>query len=227
VVHVVNFNQRGRTPVGMMKRYVDDGYVGDVCHINIWWGITFQYYVRPEISSWRFRRETGGGSVYEMSHTFDFARFLCGNVRRICGIASTSESFRRFTDVPIGMKVEVPDSSAFLLEFENGATGVIHTSFLTRGIGRSGKSEPRVEITGTRGRLVTFDGNQLKGIQDSQGPLQDLPQTSPYPEPCQQFIRAITKKEKAKSDFYEGFKAAEIADAALLSIAEKCWVTME
>ena len=28
VIHAVNFNQRGRTPVGRMKRYIDDGYCG-------------------------------------------------------------------------------------------------------------------------------------------------------------------------------------------------------
>jgi predicted dehydrogenase len=223
---VVNFNQRGRTPVGVMKRYLDDGYVGDICHVNIWWGLTFQYDMRPEISSWRFRPDTGGGTIYEMIHTFDFARFLCGDIRRICGIAATSEPFRRFADVPAGMKVQVPDSSAFLLEFASGATGVLHTSFLTRGIGPSGKSEPRVEVTGTRGRLVTFDGNRLMGIRDRQGPLDDLPQGDPYAEPCRQFIWAITKKGEAKCDFYEGFKAAEIVDAALLSVAERRWVTL-
>ena len=170
---------------------------------------------------------SGGDSVSEMIHTFDFARFLCGEVRRICGIARTSEPFRRFPDVPSGMKVEVPDSSAFLLKFESGATGVIHTSFLARGIGPNGKSEPRVEVTGTRGRILTFDGDQLRGIRNGQGPLDDLLQTDPYPEPYLQFVRAIAEKEKADSDFYEGFKAAEIVDAAHLSIAEDRWVTLE
>ena len=37
VIHAVNFNQRGRTPVGRMSSYIADGYVGDVYHINIRW----------------------------------------------------------------------------------------------------------------------------------------------------------------------------------------------
>ncbi|KYF75803.1 hypothetical protein BE20_56740 [Sorangium cellulosum] len=226
VAHVVNFNQRGRTAVGDMQQRIKAGFIGDLCHINIWWGISFQHDVRPEIASWRFRPETGGGTIYELVHVFDFARLLAGEVRRLVALASTSERRRPFCDAPEGADVTVPDSSAYLLEFNSGATGVIHTSFLARGVGPSGKSEPRVEATGTRGRIATVDGHALQGIQGAQGPLVDLRAGEPCPQPYAQLIRAIRTGEPAVPSFFDGYKAAELVDAAHLSIAESRWVEL-
>jgi predicted dehydrogenase len=226
VVHAVNFNQRGRTAVGGMARHIAAGFIGELCHINIWWGITFQYDVRPEIGSWRFRPETGGGTIHEMVHVFDFARFLAGEVKRLVAMASTSERRRPFPDAPEGANVNVPDSSAYLLEFESGATGVIHTSFVARGVGPSGKSEPRVEVTGTRGRIVTVEGTRLQGISGAQGPLRDLDPGEPYPQPYEQFIRALSAGSPVQTSFHDGYKAAELIDAAYLSIAERRWVEL-
>jgi predicted dehydrogenase len=68
VVHAVNFNKRGSTAVGSLRRYLDQGFVGEICHLNLWWGMSLQHDVRPEVGSWRFRPETGGGPIYELVH---------------------------------------------------------------------------------------------------------------------------------------------------------------
>ena len=65
VVHATNFNQRGRTPVGRMKQHMDAGYIGRLFHANIWWGQTQAVEDKPEVASWRFKAEDGGGPVYE------------------------------------------------------------------------------------------------------------------------------------------------------------------
>jgi len=224
LVHVINFNQRSRTAVGSMQRHAAEGFVGEPCHLNIWWGHTLQYDVEPGIDSWRFRPETGGGTLYELIHVFDFARFLMGEVKRLCALTSTSERFRPFHDVPSGMSVKVPDSSACLLEFESGSTGVIHTSFLSRGVGPSGTSEPRVELTGTRGRLVTVEGSRLEGISGGQGKLREVALGEPYPTPYEQLVRGISRGEPVRTSFYDGYQAARLVDAANLSALKGQWV---
>ncbi len=230
VVHAVNFNKRGATAVGSLRRYLDQGFVGEVCHLNIWWGMSLQHDVRPEVGSWRFRPETGGGPIYELVHTFDFVRFLAGEVRRICSLAATAEPFRPFADAPDGLPVTVPDSAAHLLELASGATAVIHTSFVSRGIDPNGRAEPRIEVSGTRGRIVTVDGLRLQGLSNEQGPLRELA-TVPYPQPYEQFIDAILGGGGAtggqiETRFEEGYKAAQLVDAAHLSLRERRWVDL-
>jgi predicted dehydrogenase len=224
LVHVINFNQRSRTAVGSMQRLAAEGFVGEASHLNVWWGLSLQYDVQPGIGSWRFRPENGGGTLYELVHVFDFARFLMGEVRRLCALTSTSERFRPFQDAPDGMAVNVPDSSACLLEFESGTTGVLHTSFLSRGVGPSGTSEPRIELTGTRGRLVTVEGNRLKGICDGQGRLREVELGEPYPTPYAQLVRALSRGEPVRTSFHDGYEAARLVDAANLSASEGRWV---
>jgi predicted dehydrogenase len=250
VIHAVNFNKRGATAVGSLRRYLDEGFVGEICHLNIWWGMSLQHDVRPEVGSWRFRPESGGGPIYELVHCFDFVRFLAGEVRRICSLAATAEPFRPFADVPGGLPVTVPDSAAHLLELESGATAVIHTSFVTRGTDANGRAEPRVEVSGTRGRIVTVDGiagigggvggiggigggQRLQGISGGQGALVEL-ETAPYPLPYEQFVDAIVAdvtgagaaEPLVETRFHEGYRAAQLVDAAQLSIRERRWVDL-
>lgn len=225
VVHAVNFNLRERTAVGSLRRYLEAGFVGDLYHLNIWWGMSLQHDVRPEIGSWRYRPETGGGTIYELVHVFDFARWLGGEVKRICTLASTSEPRRPFYDAPDGMAVEVPDSCAHLLEFESGATGVLHTSFVSRGLDGTGRSEPRIEVSGSRGRIVTVDGHRLQGVSGPQGPLVEL-ETTPGLQPYEELVRAIRTGSAVQTSFREGWKAAELVDASLLSVAERRWVDL-
>jgi predicted dehydrogenase len=228
VVNAVNFNLRGRTAVGSLQHYLRQGFVGELYHLNIWWGMSLQHDLRPEIGSWRYRPETGGGPIYELAHTFDFVRFLAGEVRQICSLASTAEPFRPFADAPDGLQVTVPDSAAHLLELASGATAVIHTSFVSRGLDASGRSEPRVEVSGSRGRIVTVDGHRLQGVSGEQGTLRELA-VFPTPQPYEQFLDAILSgvpRSLVETSFHAGYKAAQLVDAAHRSAAGRCWVTL-
>ena len=123
VVHSTNFNQRGNTTLGRIKRYVDAGYTGDLIHIDIRWGQSMFDDARPELLSWRGMANMGGGTVYELIHVFDAVRFLGGEVSRICALWRTSIPHRKFSDAPDGMEVDAPDSSAFL----SWNSGAAHT----------------------------------------------------------------------------------------------------
>ncbi len=227
VIHAVNFNQRGRTPVGRMKRYIDAGYVGDIYHVNIRWGFSSQQDTRPDVPSWRYLPEHGGGTVYELIHVFDMARFLNGEVARVSSVLNTAEKHRKFIDAPDGFDVEVPDSSAFLLEYVNGAYAVIHTSFVQRG-------EPlrrgvTVDVGGSKGRIVSNGLFGLLGTSGENAALAELDPGPPYPQPYEQFVAGALAGDQSLIDtgFEAGLEAARIVDAIHKSWAERRWVDVE
>jgi predicted dehydrogenase len=47
------------------------------------------------------------------------------------------------------------------------------------------------------------------------------------PLPYEELVRGITEGTPVRTSFREGWKAAEIADAAFLSVAERRWVEIE
>ena len=127
VIHSTNFNQRGNTTLGRIKRYLDNDFLGRIYHANVWWGMSHQFDARPETLTWRFRSKNGGGSVYELIHAFDMLRFINGEVSRVVSTFDTTTKHRPTADNPEGIDVDVPDATAFLCEWRNGGFAVVHT----------------------------------------------------------------------------------------------------
>ncbi len=226
VVHSTNFNQRGNTPLGRMKRYVDSGYVGELIHIHIRWGQSMFDDVKPELLSWRGLTNMGGGTVYELIHVFDAVRFLGGEVSRIYALLRTSIPHRKFSDAPEGMNVDAPDSSAFLLELQGGAYAVVHTSWVSRGTGPDGRTIVEFEVTGSEGRIMSNGRYGIVGANMEFGQLSELDPGNPYPQPYELFINSIRTGEPVETSFKDGVKAALIADAAFLSAREDRWIDL-
>ncbi len=226
IVHAINFNQRERTPVGRMRRYMDAGYLGRLYHANMWWGQSHAPEDRPEVATWRFRPESGGGPVYELIHALDMCRLLGGEVRRLVALLDTAVPHRSFADVPEGFDIEVADSDAIMLEWKDGGYAVIHTSFVSKGTAADGTTNARVEVSGSGGRMVFDTLDQLRGVSGVTGPLSDLDLGEPRPQPYRQFVNAILTGEPVETSFYDGFKAAELVDAVLLSGREDRWVEL-
>lgn len=228
VIHSTNFNQRGNTTLGRIKRYLDNDFVGRIFHANLWWGMSHQYDARPETLTWRFRSENGGGSVYELIHVFDMLRFINGEVSRVTATFDTTTKHRPTADNPEGIDVDVPDTSAFLCEWQNGGYAVVHTSFASRGTDPDGKTSPRVEISGELGRIATDGRYGILGVTGPNGPVGQLDPGPEYPQPYQRFADAVLAGDQSliETSFYDGMKAAEIVDAAYLSVAESRWVEL-
>ncbi len=226
VVHSTNFNQRGNATLGRIKRYVDAGYTGDLIHIDIRWGQSMFEDTRPDLLAWRGLAGMGGGTVYELIHVFDAVRFLGGEVSRILALLRTSIPHRKYADAPEGMDVDAPDSSAFLIELRSGAYAVVHTSWVSRGTGRDGRSVVQFEVTGHKGRIVSNGRYGLLGANEEIGQFSELDPGDPYPQPYELFVNAIRTGEPVETSFVDGVKAAEIADAAFLSAREDRWVEL-
>lgn len=228
VIHSTNFNQRGATTIGRIKRYMDNDFVGRIFHANVWWGMSHQYDARPETLTWRFRAENGGGSVYELIHAFDMLRFINGEVSRVVATFDTTSPHRPTADNPEGIDVDVPDTSGFLCEWRNGGFAVVHTSFASRGTEPDGKTSPRVEISGELGRITTDGRYGIQGVTGPNGPVGQLDPGIEYPQPYERFANAVLAGDQSlvETSFYDGMKAAEIVDAAYLSVAESRWVEL-
>jgi predicted dehydrogenase len=229
VIHSTNFNQRGNTTLGRIKRYLDNDFLGRIYHANIWWGMSHQFDARPETLTWRFRSENGGGSVYELIHAFDMLRFINGEVSRVVSTFDTTTKHRPTADNPEGIDVDVPDATAFLCEWQNGGFAVVHTSFASRGTDPDGKTSPRVEISGEHGRITTDGRFGILGVTGPNGPVGQLDPAAEYPQPYGRFADAVVAGDQSlvETSFYDGMKAAEIVDAAYLSAAESRWVELD
>lgn len=227
VIHATNFNQRGRTSVGRIKRYIEDGYIGRPYHTNIWWGMSQAIDVRPQVRAWRFNPHQGGGTVYELIHVFDMARFINGEVTRIVALLNTAEPHRPTADAPDGMDVTVPDSSAFMMEHANGSYTVAHTSFVSRGT--DSREGPRIEVSGEKGRIVSDGIHGLIGNSGPNGPLVQLDPGPAHPQPYEQFVAACIKGDQSLVDtgFEAGLEAAKLVDAAYESFRERRWINLD
>lgn len=72
----------------------------------------------PGVPWWRVMAQSGGQMVEQTTHIFDLARYLVGDVRRVCA----AYALRTMMDVP---NLDVPDVGTAVLEFRSGAIGTI------------------------------------------------------------------------------------------------------
>ena len=143
------FNQRTNCVYRKMKEMLDAGEVGEIKRMNWivtdWYRTQFYY----DSGAWRatWAGEGGGVLLNQCPHQLDLLQWLCGLPVRV----------HAFTHEGKWHDIEVEDDVTAYLEFANGATGV----FVTTTADAPGTN--RLEITGTRGKLVcendklTFD----------------------------------------------------------------------
>ena len=143
------FNQRTNCVYRKMKEMLDAGEIGEIKRMNWivtdWYRTQFYY----DSGAWRatWAGEGGGVLLNQCPHQLDLLQWLCGLPVKV----------HAFTHEGKWHDIEVEDDVTAYLEFANGATGV----FVTTTADAPGTN--RLEITGTRGKLVcendklTFD----------------------------------------------------------------------
>ncbi|MDI9520904.1 MAG: Gfo/Idh/MocA family oxidoreductase [Bacillota bacterium] len=143
------FNQRANSMYIKILEMLKNGELGEIKRVN--WLITDWYRTQAYYDSgaWRatWAGEGGGVLLNQCPHQLDLLQWLCGMPKKVQAFAHEG----KWHDI------EVEDDVTAYLEYENGATGV----FITSTADAPGTN--RLEITGTRGRLVcendviTFD----------------------------------------------------------------------
>lgn len=110
------FNRRFNWAMQAFKKAVDEGRFGQLtlCDAYVKWYRTQAYY---DSGAWRgtWKLDGGGALMNQSIHTIDQLLYLAGDVKRLS--ASTT--------CLIHEGIEVEDTAVAILEFENGARGVI------------------------------------------------------------------------------------------------------
>ncbi len=140
----VMFNQRSNKLFGEARRIVASGELGELRRA-VWiitnWYRKQRYY---DSGDWRatWSGEGGGVLLNQAPHNLDLWQWICGmpvSLRAECGVAKYHD-------------VEVEDEACIFAKYENGASG----TFITSTGDYPGTN--RLEITGSRGKLVLENG---------------------------------------------------------------------
>jgi predicted dehydrogenase len=197
----------------------DLGQMVRVNWINTDWYRTEAYYAS---SGWRatWKGEGGGVLLNQCLHNLDTLQWLCGMPARVRGFCQLG----RFH------QIEVEDDVTAYLEWPNGATGTFISST------GEAPGTNRLEITGTRGRLVlesnrlVFTRNETDMLEFSQTAKQgfvkpevrqsDIPFENadmPHATMVQNFVNAILDGESLVAPGEEGIHSVELANVMVYS----------
>lgn len=129
----------------LLKQAVDQGRFGTIAlaEASIKWWRTQEYY---DSSPWRgtWALDGGGALMNQSIHTIDLLLYMMGPVKRVCAFASSHAHDG----------IEVEDNAVAILEFANGARGVIQGSTACwSDVGHAAQ----VQISGTGGSAFMVD----------------------------------------------------------------------
>jgi UDP-N-acetyl-2-amino-2-deoxyglucuronate dehydrogenase len=207
----VFFQDRLRPDVAAMKRLIDAGRLGKPVFASgrVKWYRPPEYYAT---SRWRgtFALDGGGALMNQAIHTVDLLQWLFGPVVQVAARTATRIH-----------AIEAEDTAAAVLDFENGAIGIIEaTTSVFPGYAR------RVELSGAEGTLI-LEGDRLvaadlrNAVDVGTASPTDLESTaSPVVSDCtphqrvfEDFIRAIETNGTPACDAREGRHSVAIVEA--------------
>ncbi len=184
----VIFQERLVPEVVALKARLDAGDFGTPLFISgeMHWYRPPEYYTA---SKWRGSKTLDGGGVLinQGIHTLDLMLHLFGRVRRVSGRVATRLH-----------AIDVEDTAAALIEFENGAFGVFEgTTAAKPGFAR------RLMITGSAARIVQEDPPRPAMVADA----------TPHQRVFEDFIDAIERGRPPMCDAVEGRRSVALIEA--------------
>jgi predicted dehydrogenase len=236
--HMVLFTYRWLPHYRYVRQLIDAGYIGRCFHCQIRY---VAGYGRAAQYRWRFDRQRSTGSLGDLgSHMIDLARWYVGDVAKVSAHLAT------FVERPSadGAILDPANDAALLaVEFTNGAHGTIQVSAVAHVGDR--EQEQHVVLHGESGTLeIVYNelGAEIRGARHDEAHLGILP----VPDELwgdtdrsnlsalmfedsistRQFIDAIAEDRIVAPTFYDGWKAQEVIDAALVSHQNGCWVSL-
>jgi len=184
------------------------------CDCYVKWYRSPQYYSRPIKGSWQ--TEGGGALINQAIHGIDILRWIAGPVKQVFGIWQLGALH----------KIESEDVVNAVVQFANGATGVLQASTAIW----PGYTE-RTEFHGTKGtaiisgdKLTTWDVENDSGdpapvaTEVASGASDPMAiSVEPFERQFRDFGDAIAKGRKPLVAGEEGYQALEIVDAVYRS----------
>jgi predicted dehydrogenase len=244
-ISVLGYNYIQSPMVGLMRRILDEGQIGDVNHVRIEMDEDFMA-ASDALFGWKDEAASGHGALDDFGvHALSLIRVLFGGARRVCCHVA-----KPYADRPIcadrRRPVETYDIAAALIELENGASGLLA---LNRAAwGRKGRIF--IQIFGSKGSLA-YDQERFNELQfyTMDGPKEtqsfrtilSAPYHPPYdkfiPAPghglgfndlktaeCRQVIARILGKKGMVIDFEDGIEIERTVEAMVISARSGLWV---
>ncbi len=151
VKHMVGFNYRFVPAIRQARQLIESGALGRIYHyravyLQEW---ILPHYGTPRI--WRLDKErAGSGALGDLgAHIIDLAHYLVGNIASVGAATCTFIDERPSPDGSGNAKVNVDDAFVATVEFANGALGTLESSRFAAGR----KNHQVVEINGELGSI--------------------------------------------------------------------------
>ena len=202
-VFAIMFNQRTNGLFRKAREIVKSGELGEIKR-SVWiitnWYRTQSYY---DSSKWRatWAGEGGGVLLNQAPHNLDIWQWICGMPSAVTAFCNAGKFHN----------IEVEDEATIYAEYKNGATGVFITST------GDCPGTNRLEITGTRGKLVLENGIlKLWKLNEDE---RDICRNSVegFVEPETEYSEFTAEKEEAHAGILKNFAGAILYGEELLS----------
>lgn len=244
----LGFTFRYSPAIRQIKKWIDDGTLGEVFHIhgfeqNSQW-LDPQEPLR-QITPGVDRNSLIPASIVGYgSHLIDLMRWLGGEFG---SVASTMKNFipERIVRGEVGLqKIKVEDGAVALVEYANGAQGLLQTSYVAVGnypgveirvYGSKGAAVARlISEFGTAETLKIAKAEAVEFIPYDVGAEALPPGTTlntPWPELyyrnlVRHFVDEILEDRPQECTFFDGAKSQEIVDAIITAHFERRWVDL-
>lgn len=248
VRNTICFHFRRYPAVRLARKLIEDGELGDIYHFRGWF--LAERFADPATPlGWRMQQELAGFGVFGDlgSHVLDIARYLLGDVRSVCGNFATYIKERPTPEGGSGA-VTVDDCAQVLMQFANGAQGMLEVTKLARG----NKNNFGFEVNGSKGS-IRFYFERLNELQyyagDDPGPVSGFriihasdsvqhdymhgywpaaAHSIGYGEAfihiVKDFLEALDSGAPMSPDFVDGLRVQEIMEAVGTSVQDRGWV---
>jgi len=204
---VIGFQYRFHPGLLRVKRWLDEGAIGEAVSARVHWGEYLPAWHPGEEwrASYAARRDLGGGAVRTLCHPFDYLRWLFGEPASVW--AETSSR---------GLGLDVEDAAQVGLRFASGVLANVSLDYLQR---------PRahgLEVVGRRGRIVWADEDGAAYLHSAEServtpflPPSGFSRNSVFLDEMRHFLACLDGRERPACTLEDGVAALEIALGAL------------
>ena len=157
VPNMVWYNYRRVPAITLARKIIAEGRLGKIFHFRS--AFLQDWTISADVPMiWRLNKDIAGSGVAGdlISHLFDTARYLIGDVAAVSALTKVFVDERDYEDPETGKtskrKIEIDDACLVLAEFSNGAVGTFEATRYARGH----KAANSFEVNGETGSVI-FD----------------------------------------------------------------------
>ncbi|NLX36939.1 MAG: Gfo/Idh/MocA family oxidoreductase [Chloroflexi bacterium] len=228
---MIHFNYRYSAQSQFLKRYVDEGHLGQVYYARTRWlrsrGI-------PKLGGWfGIKRLSGGGPLIDLGvHRLDLAMWLMGYPKAVSVSASSSNLLGARIAREQGVEFDCEDLVTALVRLDNGASLNLEVSWAG---GTDRREDMMTGIYGTGGAVIQrnvghgYDFECL-ALDDAAGQLVRVePQILPaqVPSAVDDFVDCVADDREPTASAEHGLEMMRIIDAIYRSAQEQREVRLD